>query len=126
MQHDENFVNLVNDAKTRIQEISAEAVYQALRDNEEFVLVDVREDCECEQGVLPRAIHISKGVLERDVVTRIPDQATKVVLYCGGGFRSALAADALQNMGYSNVFSMAGGYRTWSQEGLPLEGELTI
>lgn len=124
MQHDNNFVNLVNDAKTRIKEVSTDETYAALKNNEDFVLIDVREDSECANGVLPKAIHIAKGVLERDIAARVPAQDTKIILYCGGGFRSALAADALQNMGYSNVFSMAGGYRTWHQMGLPIEGEL--
>lgn len=124
MQHDDNFVNLVNDAKTRIKEVSTDETHTALKNNEDFVLIDVREDNECANGVLPKAIHIAKGVLERDIAARVPAQDTKIILYCGGGFRSALAADALQNMGYSNVFSMAGGYRAWHQMGLPIEGEL--
>ena len=125
MQHDPKFVELVLDAKKRIHEVSIEAVLQLLKERKDFVLVDVREEDECAHGVLPKAIHISKGVLERDVAQKIPDLTTEVVLYCGGGSRSALAADNLQKMGYRKVHSMSGGYRAWYQAGFPVEGEIT-
>jgi rhodanese-related sulfurtransferase len=88
---------------------------------EPFVLVDVREESEFAAGHLPGAVHMGKGVIERDIETKVPDPHTPLVLYCGGGFRSALAADALQKMGYTNVISMDGGWRAWTEKGLPVE-----
>jgi len=125
MQHDPKFIQLVLEAKQRIHEVSIDEVLQMLKQHKHFVLVDVREEHECAQGVLPKAIHICKGVLERDVTQKIPDLETEVVLYCGGGSRSALAADNLQKMGYRKVHSMSGGYRAWYQAGFPVEGEIT-
>ncbi|MDY3559507.1 rhodanese-like domain-containing protein [Gemmata sp. JC673] len=120
-QHAPGFLKIVADAKTRVTECTVDDV-RARRDaGESFVLVDVREESEFAAGHVPGAIHIGKGVLERDVEAKIPDPAAPVVLYCGGGFRSALAADALQKMGYTNVISMDGGWRAWTEKGLPVE-----
>jgi rhodanese-related sulfurtransferase len=96
-------------------------VKDRLARGERFMLVDVREDHEWQAGHLPGAIHIGKGIIERDIETKVPDPATEMVLYCGGGFRSALAADNLQKMGYTNVISMDGGFRGWKDAGLPTE-----
>ncbi|AWM40725.1 Thiosulfate sulfurtransferase GlpE [Gemmata obscuriglobus] len=120
-QHAPGFLKIVADAKTRVTECTVDDV-RARRDaGESFVLVDVREESEFAAGHVPGAIHIGKGVIERDVEAKIPDPAAPVVLYCGGGFRSALAADALQKMGYTNVISMDGGWRAWTEKGLPVE-----
>ena len=97
------------------------AVKARLASGEKFVLVDVREESEYAAGHAAEAVHIGKGVIERDIEAKVPDPATPLVLYCGGGFRSALAADALQKMGYTNVISMDGGWRAWTEKGLPVE-----
>jgi rhodanese-related sulfurtransferase len=108
------FVAICTEAKKNVTEITREQM-QAKKDNgETVVLVDVREDNEWEKGHIPDAIHIGKGVIERDIEKQIPDQATQVVLYCGGGSRSALAAENVQRMGYTNVASLIGGYRGWT------------
>jgi rhodanese-related sulfurtransferase len=120
-QHSARFLAIVNDARTRIRECGVPDVMARLDAGERFHLVDVREESEYARGHLPGAIHISKGVLERDVESRIPDPVAPIVLYCGGGYRSALAADALQKMGYTNVISMDGGWRGWTEAGLPTE-----
>jgi rhodanese-related sulfurtransferase len=120
-QHAPGFLKLVQDVKTRITECTVADVKRRLEAGETFVLVDVREESEWAAGHAPGAVHLSKGVIERDVETKVPDKATPLVLYCGGGFRSALAADNLQRMGYSNVISMDGGWRGWTQAGLPVE-----
>jgi rhodanese-related sulfurtransferase len=117
--HAPGFLKLVTDAKTRVKECTVEDVSRRLATGEPFVLVDVREESEFAAGHLPGAVHLGKGVIERDVETRVPDPHTPLVLYCGGGFRSALAADALQKMGYTNVLSMDGGWRAWQEKGLP-------
>lgn len=120
-QHAPGFLKIVADAKTRVRECTVDEM-RARRDaGEPFVLVDVREESEFAAGHVPGAVHLGKGVIERDVEAKIPDPATPVVLYCGGGFRSALAADALQKMGYTNVVSMDGGWRAWTEKGLPVE-----
>jgi len=119
MQHSPEFLKLVNDAKTRIRETEVQATKQRLDRGERFFLVDTREESEWANGHLPGAIHLGKGVIERDVERAIPDKAAPIVLYCGGGFRSALAADNLQKMGYSNVLSMDGGWRAWVAAGYP-------
>ncbi len=121
--HHLEFKNLVDDAKSRIQEISVEDLYQLIESNHDFVLIDVREEDEWSQGRLPSAIHISKGIIERDIANTIPNTETEIILYCSGGFRSALAADNLQEMGYTNVKSMAGGSKTWQNSGLPIVKE---
>jgi rhodanese-related sulfurtransferase len=119
-KHSEKFVELVNDALTRIPEISAEEVSKKLETNEDFVLVDTREKEEYEAGHLPNAIYLSKGVIERDIEQHVPDLDKEIVLYCGGGYRSALAADNLKKMGYKNVKSQAGGWREWNEKGFEI------
>ena len=117
--HSLGFLALVNDAKQRIREIAIPDYRKRSQAGERFVLVDTREDREWEASRIPGAIHLGKGIIERDVEAAIPDRDAEVVLYCGGGFRSALAADALQRMGYRNMWSMAGGIRAWREAGLP-------
>ena len=120
-QHSPGFLKIVQDAKTRITECSVADVKRRLDAGEKFILVDVREESEYAAGHAPGAVHLSKGVIERDVESKVPDKATPMVLYCGGGFRSALAADNLQKMGYTRVISMDGVWRGWTQAGLPVE-----
>ena len=122
-KHSPRFLQLVNDAKSRISQTSVREVKQRLDRGERFNLIDVREESEWAKGHLPGAIHLGKGIIERDVETRFPDANAELVLYCGGGFRSALAADNLQKMGYTNVKSMDGGWRGWTEAGLPVEGD---
>ncbi len=121
MIHSEGFLKLVDDAKTRIREVTVEAVRAKQSANEQFYFVDVREDAEWTQGRAAGSIHLGKGVIERDIERTIPDRQAEIVLYCGGGFRSALAADNLQKMGYKNVWSMAGGIRAWRDHALPTD-----
>jgi rhodanese-related sulfurtransferase len=121
MKHSPQFLKLVSDAKTRVKETKVADVKQRLQSGEKFILVDVREDNEWANGHLPGAVHMGRGIIERDIETRVPEIATKMVLYCGGGFRSALVADNLQKMGYTNVESMDGGWRGWTEAGLPTE-----
>jgi rhodanese-related sulfurtransferase len=120
-QHAPGFLKLVTDAKSRVAECTVDDVRARQAAGDKFVLVDVREESEFAAGHIPGAVHIGKGVIERDIEAKVPDPATPLVLYCGGGFRSALAADALQKMGYTNVVSMDGGWRVWTQKGLPTE-----
>ncbi len=122
MKHAPGFLAIVNDAKSRVAETDVAGVHALRQAGEPFFLVDVREDREWAAGHLPGAIHIGRGVLERDVEAKIPAKDAKIVLYCGGGFRSALAADNLQKMGYTNVISMDGGFRAWTDAGNPIEG----
>jgi rhodanese-related sulfurtransferase len=122
MQHSEGFLKLVEDAKTRVRELSVEETRERLRSNPEARLMDVREDNEWEKGHAANAVHLGRGVIERDIEHDYPDKATELILYCGGGFRSALAADNLQRMGYTNTFSMAGGWKAWRAAGAPVEG----
>jgi rhodanese-related sulfurtransferase len=119
MDHAEGFLNLVRDAKQRIKEEDVQATKKKLDAGEKLILVDVREESEWARGHIPNAIHLGKGIIERDIEKAIPEKGATVVLYCGGGFRSALAADNLQKMGYSNVISMDGGWRDWTQAGFP-------
>lgn len=121
--HSPGFLQIVSDAKSRIKETTVDDIKKRLERGDKFTLVDVREESEYAKDHLPGAIHLGKGVLERDVETKIPDPKTPLVLYCGGGFRSALAADNLQKMGYTNVLSMDGGIREWREKGLPLTNE---
>jgi len=121
MAHAAKFLALVNDAKKRVKETNVADVKRRLDAGEKFVLVDVREESEWAHGHLPGAIHLGKGIIERDVEQRVPDAGTKIILYCGGGFRSALAADNLQKMGYTNVESMDGGWKGWIGAGLPTQ-----
>jgi len=118
--HSPRFLQIVQDAKQRVREVTVDDVKVKLDRGEKFQLVDVREESEFAKDHLPGAIYLGKGVIERDVETRVPDLNTPLVLYCGGGFRSALAADNLQKMGYTNVLSMDGGIRDWRNKGLPL------
>ena len=120
MVHSPQFLKLVQDAKQRVKETNVPDVKRRIDGGEKMILVDVREDNEWAKGHLPGAVHMGKGVIERDVEQRVPDTATKLVLYCGGGFRSALVADNLQKMGYTNVESMDGGWRGWTEAGLPI------
>src|SRR5262249_52965793 len=108
-KHSPRFLQLVNDSKQRVRETTVEEARKRLDRGDKFALIDVREESEWAKGHLPGAIHLGKGILERDVETKFPDTATELVLYCGGGYRSALAADNLQRMGYTNVISMDGG-----------------
>ncbi|WP_166826948.1 rhodanese-like domain-containing protein [Thalassoroseus pseudoceratinae] len=121
-KHSPLFLEIVNDAKTRVQECNVDDVKQRLDAGVTFHLIDVREESEYANGHLPGAIHLGKGVIERDIEKNIPDTDAPLVLYCGGGFRSALAADALQKMGYSSVISMDGGWSGWKNAGYPTEG----
>jgi rhodanese-related sulfurtransferase len=121
MAHEQRFLTLVNDAKKRIKESNVADVKRRLDVGEKLVLIDVREESEWARGHLPGAIHLGKGIIERDIEQRLPDAGTKVVLYCGGGFRSALAADNLQKMGYTNVESMDGGWKGWLDAGFPTQ-----
>ena len=120
-QHSPRFLEIVNDAKSRVAECEVADVKARLDAGEAFHLVDVREESEFANGHLPGAIHLGKGVIERDIEKAIPDVDATVVLYCGGGFRSALAADALQKMGYADVISMDGGWSGWKNAGYPTE-----
>jgi rhodanese-related sulfurtransferase len=119
MKHAPEFLKIVNDAKTRIRETNVQEVKARLDAKEAFTLVDVREDSEWAKGRLPGAIHLGKGIIERDIENAVPAKTTPLVLYCGGGYRSALAADSLQKMGYTNVMSMDGGWRDWTNAGFP-------
>ena len=120
MQHSANFLKIVQDAKARVKETTVPDVNRRKTAGEKFYFVDVREESEFAAGHATGAIHLSKGILERDVEKAIPDPHAKIILYCGGGFRSALAADNLQKMGYTNVESMDGGFKAWESAGLPI------
>jgi rhodanese-related sulfurtransferase len=119
--HAPGFLALVTDAKTRVKETNIAAVRQRMATNERFTLIDVREDSEWAEGHIPGALHMGRGVIERDIETTVPDPSRPIVLYCGGGFRSALTADNLQKMGYTAVESMDGGWRGWLAEKAPVE-----
>lgn len=121
MQHSERFLALVDDAKARIREITVGEVAGDMSAASQFALVDTREDSEWNAAHAAGARHMGKGIIERDIEAALPDLDTKIVLYCGGGYRSALAADALQKMGYRNVYSLAGGWRAWKAAGMPTE-----
>ena len=123
MQHSPRFLKIVDDAKSRIKEIGIGEVKDKLDNGDKFALVDVREESEFAKDHLPGALHLGKGVIERDIETRVPDLNTPTILYCGGGFRSALAADNLQKMGYKNVLSMDGGIRGWREKNYPMTRE---
>jgi rhodanese-related sulfurtransferase len=118
--HSEAFLKIVNEAKTRIKQENFRETKKRIDAGEKFILVDTREESEWQRGHLPGAIHLSKGIIERDIEKAIPDKSATIVLYCGGGFRSALAADNLQKMGYQNVISMDGGWRGWTEAKFPL------
>lgn len=119
MIHSEGFLKLVNDAKTRVREISVSDTQARLANNQNVLLVDVREDDEWRDGHATGAKHLGKGIIERDIEQQVPDKNTELILYCGGGYRSALVADVLQRMGYTNAWSMAGGWKAWKNSGAP-------
>jgi rhodanese-related sulfurtransferase len=121
MQHNPAFLKLVEETKPRVRETTFQDVKKKLDKKEKFILVDVREDSEWARGHLPGAIHLGRGIIERDIEKAVPDKSAEVILYCGGGFRSALAADNLQKMGYTNVISMDGGWRAWTEAGFAVE-----
>jgi rhodanese-related sulfurtransferase len=121
MKHAPGFLRIVEDAKTRVREIAAVEVKERLERGDKFHLVDVREESEFAAGHARGARHLSKGVIERDIEGAIPDSGAEIILYCGGGFRSAMAADNLQKMGYTDVRSMAGGWRAWQEIKGPVE-----
>lgn len=118
--HPEGFLKLVKDAKSRIKEEDVHATRKRMDSGDPFVLVDTREDSEWARGHIPGALHLCKGIIERDIENTIPAKDTTIVLYCGGGFRSALAADNLKKMGYQDVISMDGGWRGWTEAGYPV------
>jgi rhodanese-related sulfurtransferase len=123
MEHSEGFLKLVNEAKKRIHEISVETTLERMQAGEGTRLIDVREDNEWQAGHASGAEHIGRGIIERDIESLVPDKGTELILYCGGGYRSALAADNLRRMGYTNVYSLAGGWKAWKDAGAPTEGE---
>jgi len=120
-RHQSGFLALVNDAKSRVREMNIQQYQQLLASGEQHVLIDVREESEWAAGHAKGAMHLGKGIIERDIEGKIPDQGAKLVLYCGGGYRSALAAEALQKMGYGNVISLDGGWRAYQESGLPVD-----
>jgi rhodanese-related sulfurtransferase len=121
MKHSEAFLKLVNNRKERIREVSVADTIDRLKTNPDAKLVDVREDNEWDTAHAAGAIHLGKGIIERDIEVTIPDKEAETILYCGGGYRSALAADVLQEMGYANVWSMAGGWKAWKEADAPIE-----
>jgi rhodanese-related sulfurtransferase len=123
MKHSEAFERLVAEVRPRVKEISIDDVLAKQKRGDAFAFIDVREDHEWDQGRAPGAFHIGRGILERDIEKHFPDYDQQIVLYCGGGYRSALAADNLQRMGYRNVLSMQGGFRGWREKGLPVTTE---
>lgn len=121
MQHSTGFLKLVNAAKARVKETTVDEVSRRLQAGEKLTMVDVREDSEWQKGHIQGAVHLGKGIVERDAERTFPTKDRELILYCGGGFRSALAANALQQMGYTNVVSMDGGWREWNEKNLPVE-----
>jgi rhodanese-related sulfurtransferase len=121
MEHSAEFLNLVNDAKSRVRQIDIDGYQKMVAAGEPHILVDTREDHEWDANHVKSAVHMSRGIIERDIVAKVPDKSTRLVLYCGGGFRSALVADNLQKMGYSGAISLDGGWRALQASGLPLE-----
>jgi len=123
MKHSEGFLRLVNDSKTRIKEVTVAETQARVAENPDAKLIDVREDNEWQAAHAAGAVHLGKGIIERDIEQLVPDKATELILYCGGGYRSALAADVLQKMGYTNVHSMAGGWKAWKESGAEISNE---
>lgn len=119
--HSEAFLKLVNEAKSRIQETTVKKVSDRMKQGEKLLIVDCREESEWNAGRIPGSIYLGKGVIERDIEKKIPDQSAEIIIYCGGGYRSALAAESLLKMGYQRPVSMDGGIRGWMNEGLPIE-----
>lgn len=124
MKHSEGFLKLVNDARSRIREVTVAETKERMNASNGVRLIDVREDNEWQTAHAAGAEHLGKGIIERDIEESVPEKGTEVILYCGGGFRSALAADVLQQMGYTNVFSMAGGWKAWKDSGAAIESDL--
>jgi rhodanese-related sulfurtransferase len=120
VKHSPGFLKLVEEVKSRVREVSVDEARRQLESGK-AKLIDVREESEWEAGHARGALHLGKGVIERDIEERVPDKKTELILYCGGGFRSALATDNIQKMGYTNVRSMAGGWRAWQAAGAPVE-----
>ena len=123
MKHASRFLALVKDAKSRVKETTVDEVQKRLEGGERLTIIDVREESEFEQGHIPGAVHLGKGIIERDIERMFPEVNAELILYCGGGFRSALAADNLGKMGYTNVISMDGGMRGWREAGLDVEAD---
>lgn len=123
MQHNPGFLAIVNDAKTRVKEIDVAQYKELLAANEPHILIDTREESEFASGHVKGALHLGKGVIERDIETKVPDKSAKLVLYCGGGFRSALVADNLLKMGYTQPISLDGGWRALKESGVELENQ---
>ena len=123
MNHSEGFLKLVNDAKSRIREVNVDETRARMNADPNVRLIDVREDHEWEAAHAAGSEHLGKGIIERDIEVAAPDKSIELILYCGGGYRSALAADVLQQMGYTNVWSMAGGWKAWKDSGAPMEGD---
>jgi len=123
MKHSEGFLKLVNDAKSRIREVTVAETQERMTANAEARLIDVREDNEWADDHATGALHLGKGIIERDIESEVPDKARELILYCGGGYRSALVADVLQSMGYTNVYSMAGGWKAWKDAGAPTSSD---
>jgi rhodanese-related sulfurtransferase len=121
MEHSPRFLQLVNDAKTRVHEVTLEQARERLKQNPQAALLDVREDHEWQREHAVEAVHLGKGILERDLERKFPDPTTEIIMYCGGGFRSALTCDAAQKMGYRNVHTLAGGYRAMAKSGWPMK-----
>ena len=121
MKHSEGFLKLVNNAKGRIREVTVAETQERIKANNGVRLIDVREDNEWQLAHAAGSTHLGKGIIERDIEAEVPDKSTEVILYCGGGYRSALAADVLQQMGYTNVFSMAGGWKAWKDSGAEIQ-----
>ena len=121
MKHSKKFLELVSEAEKKVSELSTDEVLKKISGNAPVLIIDVREDSEWAQGHIPQAIHLGKGIIERDIEVKVPDPTQELVLYCGGGFRSVLAAESLQKMGYTKVWSMAGGYRAWKDEKKPMQ-----
>jgi rhodanese-related sulfurtransferase len=122
MKHSEGFLRIVEDARTRVREVDVEQALARMKEGAR--LIDVREDNEWERGHARGAEHLGRGVIERDIEGAVPEHDAELILYCGGGYRSALATDNLQRMGYTNVYSLAGGWRAWQESGAPVEGEV--
>ncbi len=121
MDHSEEFLKITANAKRRVRELTVDETLKRIEDG--ATLVDVREDCEWNAGRAAGAVHVGRGIIERDIVGLYPEKDAELILYCGGGYRSALAADSLQLMGYTNVFSMIGGWTAWNENGAPVESE---
>jgi rhodanese-related sulfurtransferase len=121
MEHSPAFLEICNDARSRVREVSVKEASERIRANPRLRFIDVREDHEWKEGHSADAEHLGRGIIERDIERIVPDKSTEIILYCGGGFRSALAADSLQRMGYRNVYSMQGGWKAWKEAGLPTD-----